>query len=143
MENPSIYAVFERMWQHILTKLNSFVLTETFNDHIGNENNPNPHKITKDLVGLDQVDNTSDIDKPISTATQTALDEKAGLDHSHWSNEIIFMDGLPVECGGTGYATIEDTEYTRPRYRASALVSYEPTLTPGYHTNGVIYWVYE
>lgn len=30
--------------------------------------------LTKADVGLDQVDNTSDLDKPISTATQTALD---------------------------------------------------------------------
>jgi hypothetical protein len=30
-------------------------------------------------VGLGNVDNTSDLDKPISTATQTALDEKADL----------------------------------------------------------------
>ena len=33
--------------------------------------------ITKDMVGLDQVDNTSDADKPISSTTQTALDLKA------------------------------------------------------------------
>jgi hypothetical protein len=33
--------------------------------------------ITKAMVGLANVDNTSDLDKPISTATQTALDLKA------------------------------------------------------------------
>ena len=32
--------------------------------------------ITKAMVGLGNVDNTSDMDKPISTATQTALDDK-------------------------------------------------------------------
>lgn len=32
--------------------------------------------IDKTTVGLDNVDNTSDLDKPISTATQTALDTK-------------------------------------------------------------------
>lgn len=32
--------------------------------------------ITKETVGLSNVDNTSDIDKPISTATQNALDNK-------------------------------------------------------------------
>lgn len=36
----------------------------------------NPHQVTKSQVGLDQVDNTSDIDKPISTATQDALNLK-------------------------------------------------------------------
>ncbi len=36
--------------------------------------NTNPHGVTKAQVGLGNVDNTSDLDKPISTATQTALD---------------------------------------------------------------------
>jgi hypothetical protein len=35
--------------------------------------------ITKAMVGLGNVDNTSDLDKPISTATQTALDLKANI----------------------------------------------------------------
>jgi hypothetical protein len=37
----------------------------------------NPHSVTKSQVGLGNVDNTSDADKPISTATQGALDLKA------------------------------------------------------------------
>lgn len=37
----------------------------------------NPHNVTKAQVGLGNVDNTSDLNKPISTATQTALDLKA------------------------------------------------------------------
>lgn len=37
----------------------------------------NPHSVTKVQVGLSNVDNTSDLAKPISTATQTALDLKA------------------------------------------------------------------
>lgn len=37
----------------------------------------NPHNVTASEVGLGNVDNTSDIDKPISTATQAALDDKA------------------------------------------------------------------
>jgi hypothetical protein len=36
----------------------------------------NPHGTTKSDVGLSNVDNTSDLSKPISTATQTALDDK-------------------------------------------------------------------
>lgn len=36
----------------------------------------NPHDTTKAQVGLGNVDNTSDLNKPISTATQTALDGK-------------------------------------------------------------------
>ncbi len=37
----------------------------------------NPHAVTKTQVGLGNVDNTSDANKPISTATQTALNLKA------------------------------------------------------------------
>lgn len=36
---------------------------------------PGNFVLTKDIVGLDKVDNTSDLDKPISNATQRALDE--------------------------------------------------------------------
>ena len=46
-------------------------LTNTTTNHINDKHNP--HEVTKDQVGLGNVDNTSDIDKPISTATQTAL----------------------------------------------------------------------
>lgn len=40
-------------------------------------NNSNPHSVTKAQVGLGNVDNTSDANKPISSATQAALDAKA------------------------------------------------------------------
>lgn len=48
-------------------------------------NNPVLNKID---IGLDKVDNTADLDKPISTATQNALDQKAPI------NSPIFT-GIP------------------------------------------------
>lgn len=42
-----------------------------FEDHLNNSNNP--HAVTKAQIGLGNVDDTSDLDKPISTATQNAL----------------------------------------------------------------------
>ena len=39
-------------------------------------NTSNPHNVTKTQIGLGNVDNTSDLNKPISTATQTALNNK-------------------------------------------------------------------
>jgi hypothetical protein len=39
--------------------------------------------LTKSQVGLGNVDNTSDANKPVSTATQTALDGKAATSHTH------------------------------------------------------------
>ena len=49
-------------------------LKSSLDSHIANKTNP--HKVTKAQVGLGNVDNTTDIDKPISTATQAALDTK-------------------------------------------------------------------
>lgn len=51
---------------------NTAVVTENITQHKNDYDNP--HKVTKAQVGLDKVDNTADIDKPISTATKTALD---------------------------------------------------------------------
>ena len=50
-------------------ELNTAITTHT-------SNTSNPHNVTKAQVGLGNVDNTSDLNKPISTATQTALDGK-------------------------------------------------------------------
>ena len=57
----------------------------TMDLHIGNTNNP--HNVTKAQVGLGNVDNTSDLNKPISTATQTALDLKADKSTTYTKTE--------------------------------------------------------
>ena len=44
--------------------------------------------LTKSDVGLDQVDNTADVDKPISDDTQDALDLKSDIGHTHTASEI-------------------------------------------------------
>lgn len=46
---------------------------------------------TANEIGLGNVDNTADIDKPISTATQTALDGKADTGHTHTVSDITDM----------------------------------------------------
>ena len=46
---------------------------------------------TASEVGLGNVDNTADIDKPISTATQTALDGKSDTGHTHTVSDITDM----------------------------------------------------
>jgi len=57
-----------------LSKLNS-----DLGGHVGDTSNP--HQVTASQVGLGNVDNTSDLDKPISDATQLALDDKAPISH--------------------------------------------------------------
>ena len=44
--------------------------------------------LTKADVGLSNVDNTSDASKPVSTATQTALNAKANTTHTHATNDL-------------------------------------------------------
>lgn len=46
--------------------------SEELQEHISNKSNP--HEVTKTQIGLSDVDNTSDLNKPISIATQAALD---------------------------------------------------------------------
>lgn len=46
-------------------------ITTALNTHTARVDNP--HQVTKSQVGLGNVDNTSDINKPVSAATQTAL----------------------------------------------------------------------
>ena len=50
--------------------------------------------ISKSMVGLGNVDNTADADKPVSTATQTALDAKLNLSGGTMTGKIT-LDGDP------------------------------------------------
>lgn len=52
-------------------------LEEDYANHEANTNNP--HSVTKSQVGLGNVDNTSDANKPLSVAAATALNLKAPL----------------------------------------------------------------
>lgn len=64
-------------------KLKWFLATEGYVDNaVGNvqadlnlhkNNTSNPHQVTKGQVGLGNVDNTADLDKPVSNATQSAI----------------------------------------------------------------------
>lgn len=63
--------------KYVLDRVDELVgfIEDEVSTHEGRKDNP--HAVTKAQVGLGNVDNTSDADKPISTATQTALDGKA------------------------------------------------------------------
>ena len=66
-----------------------------------------PTGITKSDVGLENVNNTSDADKPISTATQTALDLKAALA----SPALTGTPTAPTATAGTNTTQIATTAY--------------------------------
>lgn len=72
------------------------------NAHINN--GINPHRVTKEQIGLDQVDNTSDANKPISNATQTALNGKfSATDGNALKQTIEDMPNLVVTEGSVSH----------------------------------------
>lgn len=75
----SITAIFTTALQSSYDNAVNWITTNGTNllNHLTNTSNP--HSVTKSQVGLANVDNTSDLNKPISTATQTALNNKADL----------------------------------------------------------------
>lgn len=86
--------------------------------HINNKTNP--HEVTKAQVGLGNVDNTADTDKPISTATQTALDAKFSLTEGNslkttadsLPNRIIaYIPGSSIDATGETVRITEGTQY--------------------------------
>lgn len=70
--DPADVTVMNPNWDAVDTKMKALETTST--THTSNKNNP--HAVTKTQLGLGNVDNTSDADKPISTRMQTALDKK-------------------------------------------------------------------
>lgn len=79
-------------------------------NHVNDTNNP--HNTTKAQVGLSEVDNTSDADKPISTATQSALDANA-LNIGLLDNEKINYTDNPSKTQAAGIrAFYDDTTST-------------------------------
>lgn len=87
--------------------------------HINNKTNP--HEVTKAQVGLGNVDNTADADKPISTATQTALDAKFSLTEGNSLKTtadslpdriIVYIPGGSVDTTDTTVKISEVRQYT-------------------------------
>lgn len=58
----------------------------------------------RNTVGLGSVDNTADLDKPISTATQTALNAKANVSHGHDINDVANLGLILTNKSDIGHA---------------------------------------
>ena len=72
MANKSIFDAFERMWQHVVARFGDYATSENFNSHVDNKSNP--HEVTKEQVGLGNVDNTADAAKVVLSATKATQD---------------------------------------------------------------------
>jgi len=103
--------------------------------------------ITKSMVGLGNVDNTTDANKPVSTATQTALDAKSNIlvtTNAQSSNYTIDLAdaGKLIEMSGGGTLTITDSSSFPVGFYVDVLqtgtsqvtiagTSFTPDSTPG------------
>lgn len=60
------------------------------------KNTDNPHKVTAAQIGLGNVDNTSDANKPVSTAQKAALDKKIDKTGGTFSGNVAIQGNLTV-----------------------------------------------
>ncbi len=81
----------------------------------------NPHRVTKTDVGLGNVDNTSDMNKPVSTAGQTALNGK--------SNKPTYVKATLSASGWNKTAKTYSFESTYPHAQYDINVAYAKTCT--------------
>jgi len=82
----------------------------------------NPHQVDKSDVGLSNVDNTSDSNKPISNATQTALNykvDKNSLITASTKTKISY-DSKGLVTNGTNATTADITDTLNKRYLTDA-----------------------
>jgi len=90
--------------------------TAAVNAHILRKDNP--HQVTKAQVGLGNVDNTADINKPVSTAQQTAINAKAAelqtvIDNTRTALETsIGNEATARATGDSNLLTAIDAEVT-------------------------------
>lgn len=91
-------------------------ISVSLQEHISDKTNP--HNVTKVQVGLENVDNTSDIDKPVSTAQKNALDLKADI-------ESPILTGIPKAPTAT-----EDTNTTQ-----IATTAFAQTIVSNHNTS--------
>ena len=94
-------------------------------EHI--EDNVNPHDVTKTQIGLGNVDNTSDLAKPVSTATNTALGLKADK-----STMTTSLNKKVDKVTGKGLSTVDVTPTMKTKWDGA-----QPNVIESIKLNGV------
>lgn len=84
-------------------------------DHVDRKDNP--HEVTKEQVGLSNVDNTSDIDKPVSTAQDAAIQAAEDNAKGYADNQIDALTTDDIDEGTV------NKYYTEQRVSANTDVS--------------------
>ena len=103
------------------TKVNG--VRQELNTHIGDL--LNPHQVTKAQIGLGNVDNTADADKPVSNSTQAAIISAAST-----KADKTYVDGqLALKANKSDVYTKSET-YTKQESSDLASSSISTALTP-------------
>ena len=102
----SVLVAFGKLQAQITANLS------TLTSHTSNTSNP--HATTKAQVGLGNADNTSDANKPVSTATQTALNAKentitAGTTSEYYRGDKTFQTLDKTAVGLSNVANVDTT----------------------------------
>lgn len=105
----------------------------------------NPHNVTKDQVGLGSVDDTSDLDKPISRAVQEALDNKVNIDNLDYIYDTLneleskhstlkyIVDELEPITNTLNKLVVNENSYGVEINYATPTVKYTPIGNPKLH----------
>ena len=106
--------------------------------HIANTNNP--HQVDKNDVGLGNVDNTSDVNKPISTATSAALGDKMQW-YNVWENISYDINSVVRDGVWTMIANTTTTDRAAPQPYGDPLTTY-PNDVSGFAESSQIAVIY-
>lgn len=95
------------------------VLTEIYDNIETHKNqNDNPHSVTKNQVGLSNVDNTSDVDKPVSTEQAGALALKAPINNPIFTGTVSGVTKAMVGLGSADNTSDDSKPVSTPQATA-------------------------
>lgn len=89
-------------------------------------NTSNPHSVTKAQVGLGNVDNTTDASKPVSTATQTALNLKANIAAPTFTG----IPAAPTAAADTNTTQLATTAFVNAERTNTATLTNKTLISP-------------
>lgn len=115
-------------------------VNQTISSHVNNTGNP--HNVTKNQIGLNNVDNTSDLNKPVSTATKALLDSNlnyikengAALPFSdsvdYQEGALVLKDGELVQKAGNAWIPVKVVSHNTLTERNS--INSHPSIAISY-----------
>lgn len=112
-------------YDNSLSGLTAQNMQAAIDEHVTNKNNP--HNVTKSHVGLGNVDNTADADKPVSTEQRNAIDEVQSNLNTHTS-ATDNPHNVTAEQVGLGNVPNVSTNDQTPTFTPASTLE---TLSPG------------